>query len=105
QHAWQAIVDNDTSPEYSEFNASSFTTTTSNLGYAGSRYRFANAVAQETAAAWWRPSFPAADSFAVYVWYTAGANRSGAAKYLVFHSGGRTVVEVDQRVNGSRWNY
>ncbi len=91
-------------PAYQEWGTWQ-STTTSGLGFGGSSYRYANASTTETAAAWFVPSFPAAGRYSVWAWYPAAANRTTDAHYVVFHSGGFTIVSVDQTRNGSRWNY
>jgi len=103
--SWEAIVQNEAAaPAYSEVG--SWTTSAqAGQGYAATSYRYAQAAPSETAVAWFRPSFPAAARHAVYVWYSAGPNRSGDARFVVEHAGGRSVVSVDQRANGGRWWY
>jgi hypothetical protein len=40
----------------------------------------------------------------VAAWWAQGSNRSATAGYHVYHSGGTTVVNVNQQVNGGKWN-
>jgi hypothetical protein len=40
----------------------------------------------------------------VAAWWPQGANRSATAAYHVAHSGGTTVVTVNQQANGGKWN-
>lgn len=46
---------------------------------------------------------PRTGSYDVSVWYTASSNRNPRARYDVWHLGGQTAVEVDQRVDGGQW--
>lgn len=53
----------------------------------------------------WRPHAPLpAGTYRVSAWWSAYPNHASDAPYSVFHAGGETVVEVDQRVDGGRWN-
>ncbi len=101
----EAIVDDDAGgPHYAEHG----TWTTGSVaagGRGGGRYRYALTAASETAVAWWVPDFPADGRYAVYAWWSAGTNRTRDARYFIFHSGGRSMVSVDQTQNGSRWVY
>jgi N-acetylmuramoyl-L-alanine amidase len=81
--------------------------TSSSPGYAGGSYRYANATSTEESVqiARWSPQIPISSEYAVYVNYRAGDNRVPDARFTVLHSGGASVVRVDQRTNGSRWLY
>jgi hypothetical protein len=103
----EAIVDNDspeTGTQYDETGP--WTTGDPEMGYADAGYRQTLTVAgQATATATWRASLPSDDQYAVYVWYRPGADRPPDAQYTVYHAGGATTVEVDQRVHGNTWHY
>ncbi|NLX21782.1 MAG: family 10 glycosylhydrolase [Phycisphaerae bacterium] len=52
----------------------------------------------------WRPSLPTAGQYEVAVWYrSTGSGRPNNAQYTVYHSGGSSVVTVNQQSNGSTW--
>lgn len=53
----------------------------------------------------WRPHVPLpAGTYRVSAWWSAYPNHSADAPYSVVHAGGETVVHVDQRRDGERWN-
>jgi len=81
-----------------------WTASSSVSGYYGTDYRMApvNASA-ETATATYVPVLPADGSYAVYAWYTPGADRSTQTEYRVNHSGGTTVVAVNQQRDARTW--
>lgn len=85
------------------FNASSnWWWTNVTAGFYGSGYRV-RGTAPVSDAASWSASLPASGTWRVQVMYSAGANRASAAPYLVDHSGGTTVVHVNQQTNGGSW--
>jgi uncharacterized lipoprotein YddW (UPF0748 family) len=74
-------------------------------GRYGADYRFATCngtAAAPTALAEWRPTLTAG-LHEVHVWYPAGSNRPVDAPYVVHHTGGSTVVRVDQTTGGGQW--
>ena len=101
----ETIGDNEQgSPVYAETGG---WTTSVSLGYAGLGYRFATSTGTSsstaTASATWTLSVPRDGVYPVYVYFRAGSNRSGAARYTVHHTGGATVHEVDQRIDDRTW--
>jgi hypothetical protein len=52
----------------------------------------------------WTPSIPAAGTYDVYVWWTAGTGRSTTAPITVSHAAGSTTVQFNQRLAGGQWN-
>ncbi len=95
----EIIVDN-TDPG---FNASgNWWTSTSTSGYLGGNYRV-RATASTSDAATWQATLPDSGTYAVSVRYTAGSNRASAAPYIVYHNGGTTTIQVNQRQNGGQW--
>jgi hypothetical protein len=48
---------------------------------------------------------PADGSYALYVWYASGANRTDEALYTIYHAGGVSQLRVDQRHHGYTWRY
>jgi N-acetylmuramoyl-L-alanine amidase len=98
------LDDSDPAPEYSE-TGSWYSTTTTGLGYGGGSYRYTSCSTTATVRATWSPDFPEAGHYSVRVWYCAGQNRTTDARYAIRHSGGESVVSVNQQKKGSRWNY
>ncbi|MBA4149926.1 MAG: N-acetylmuramoyl-L-alanine amidase [Verrucomicrobia bacterium] len=94
------IVDNNTSG----FSASSSwiaATSSSDKYGADYRYRSTQAVSDN---ATWTGNLPSSKTWNVSAWWPQGANRSTTAAYHVVHSGGTTVVTVNQQANGGKWN-
>ena len=77
---------------------------TSNAGYYGSSYLYAN-TGPVSDAAEFAFNMPAAGPRIVDVWYTAGANRSTTAPFIAFDAGGTKLAtfSVDQTANGGKW--
>ncbi|MBI4605006.1 MAG: fibronectin type III domain-containing protein [Planctomycetes bacterium] len=46
----------------------------------------------------------ASAEYDVYAWWTEWTSRDSAVPYEVAHAGGTSVVKVDQRTGGGRWN-
>jgi RHS repeat-associated protein len=57
-----------------------------------------------TATFTWTPPVPSAQSYRVYVRWTAHVSRATNATYTVYHAGGATTVTVNQRLQGGEWN-
>lgn len=71
---------------------------TSSSGYGGtSRYRMTAAVSDH---ATWVSPVNLTGNYKISVWYSAGANRSPSASYIL--PNGSTVV-INQQLNGSQW--
>lgn len=51
----------------------------------------------------WTPDLATSGYYDVYVWYNQGGNRSTAAPYSIFYSGGTYNASVNQTINGSQW--
>ncbi len=51
----------------------------------------------------WTPSIPTAQSYDVYVWWSAHANRSASVPFTVVYSGGTATKAFDQRTSGGQW--
>jgi N-acetylmuramoyl-L-alanine amidase len=101
----EVIADNDSqgaAVAYQETGSWEFGAMT---GYNRGSYRFASTSANETATATWNVTVPKDGRYAVYVWYLAGDNRAGDAKFKVHHAGGTSVVVVNQRKHGSTWRF
>lgn len=70
----------------------------------GTNYNWADTVTgTATHRCEWRPTLPSAGSYEVAVWYVPGGNRSNNAPFRIYHSGGTTLVNVNQQVNGQTW--
>lgn len=69
----------------------------------GANYRFRSTAAVSDMANW-NFNIPTADNYEVYVWYSQGTNRSPAAPYRVYYSGGVAPVPVNQQQGGGQWN-
>lgn len=96
----QVIVDN-TSGGFTP--GSGWWTSTSTPGYYGSNYHVRGTEAVSDASTW-VANLPQSGTYTVYAWWTAGANRSSAAPYIVYHSGGSTTSYQNQQANGGKWN-
>ncbi len=66
-------------------------------------YQFASCAASVTATATYRPNFPNAGLYDVYLWYSPGGNRATNAPWTISFFGGSTNVLVNQQVNGGSW--
>lgn len=51
----------------------------------------------------WTPSFPAAGSYDVYIWWTSHSNRSTSVPITVVSRDGTKSFTRDQRVSGGQW--
>lgn len=78
-------------------------TSTSTAGYYGSNYH-TRGTASASDAATFSFAVPSSGNYKVEAWWTAGANRSATAPYIVYHSGGSSTVNANQQVNGAKWN-
>jgi N-acetylmuramoyl-L-alanine amidase len=78
-------------------------TSTSTPGYYGSNYHV-RATASTSAASTFNFTLGSSGTYKVEAWWTAGGNRSATAPYIVYHSGGSTVVSKNQQANGGKWN-
>lgn len=68
-----------------------------------SDYRFASSASSTTATATFRPDFPNAGWYDLFVWHSIGANRATNASWTISFFGGSTNVLVNQQVNGGKW--
>ncbi len=66
-------------------------------------YRVANSAASVTATATYRPYFPNAGLYDVFLWYSPGSNRATNAPWTISFFGGSTNILVNQQVNGGAW--
>ncbi len=85
------------------FTASSaWATASSSTDKYGADYRY-HSTAPSSDQAVWTGNLPSSGSYAVYVWYPQGANRSTTAPYSISTSAGTTTVSVNQQINGGTW--
>ena len=84
--------------------SASWLASTSNPGYYGTSYLYAN-TGPVSDAAEFAFNMPAAGPRIVDVWYTAGANRSTTAPFMAFDAKGTKLASysVDQTANGGKW--
>ncbi|MCD6385683.1 N-acetylmuramoyl-L-alanine amidase, partial [Candidatus Sumerlaeota bacterium] len=83
-----------------------WTDSTNVSGYYGSNYKWAATNSSgETATATFTPVLPADGYYAVYIWYTPASDRSTAVPVKINHSGGQTIVSVNQQQDGRTWRY
>ncbi len=93
------VVDNSSS----SFTASTaWATGTSATDKFGTDYRYHSTAALSDQAVW-NANLSASGSYAVYVWYPAGSNRSTTAPYSISTSSGTTTVRVNQQLTGGQW--
>lgn len=94
------VVDND-SPSYLELGE---WFTSANNGFYGNSSRWSyTGVGNKQAL--FRPRLDSGGTYDVYAWWVAGSNRAPDTEILIVHDSGTTSVLVDQRQNGSKWNY
>jgi len=75
---------------------------TSVSGYYGSNYH-ARATASTSDAATWKVDVPSSGNYEVFARWTVGSNRATASPFIVYHTGGSTVVAQNQQVNNGQW--
>jgi len=68
----------------------------------GADYRY-KSTAPTSEPATWSTSLNTTASWTVKAWWSAGANRSASAPYIVSHSGGTTTVNKNQQTGGGAW--
>src|ERR1017187_237918 len=83
--------------------AGSWSTGTSATDKYKADYRYASSTATAMATATYRPNFPNAGLYDVFVWYPQGGNRATNAPWTISFFGGSTNVLVNQQTNGGFW--
>jgi len=76
-------------------------TGTSSTDKYGTDYRYHSTAAVSEPAQWLAS---VSGTRNVAAWWAQGSNRSATAAYHVYHSGGTTIVTVNQQANGGKWN-
>ena len=66
-------------------------------------YRFASTANSVTATATFRPDFPNAGLYDVFVWHSVSGNRATNAPWTISYFGGSTNILVSQQINGGGW--
>ena len=66
-------------------------------------YRFASTANSVTATATFRPDFPNAGLYDVFVWHSVSGNRATNAPWTISFFGGSTNILVNQQINGGGW--
>jgi murein DD-endopeptidase MepM/ murein hydrolase activator NlpD len=77
-------------------------TSSSSTDKLGADYRYHSAAAVSEPATW--SASLTAGTYAVYAWWPQGSNRSTTSPYIVNHSGGSTTKNMNQQINGGKWN-
>jgi hypothetical protein len=83
--------------------SANWTTGTSSTDKYGTNYRYRSTAAISDVATF-TISLGTSKSYNVAAWWPQGANRSATASYSVSHAGGTATVQVNQQINGGRWN-
>ncbi len=85
--------------------SSNWVSTSSTAGYYGTGYFYAT-VASVSDGAEFYFYLPTAQTRTIDAWWTAGTNRSASAPFVAFNASGTKLgtVNVNQRVNGKKWN-
>jgi hypothetical protein len=81
----------------------SWSTGTSAVDKYGADYRYKG---QGTGSAYFQftPNISTAGTYRVYEWHSIGSNRSTDAPHIITHNGGTVTINVNQQINGGRWN-
>jgi hypothetical protein len=74
------------------------------LGY-NNLYHAGGGASGSRRAQWKLKSPLPAGNYGVYAWWSAFPNQATDVPYTIFHRYGSTVVKVNQRSSGNRWNY
>ena len=95
---------NDTSNHYVSVSAS-WTSSANVAGYYGSGYFWADTAAVSDGASFFF-YLPAAATKTVSAWWTAAADRSAGAPFVMFNASGTNLgtVNANQQINGGKWN-
>lgn len=92
------IVDN----QEAQFVGSWFTGVSAVDKY-GNDYRYISKTTQQASATFPIPS-NLDGRYRVYVWYSAGTNRSTTAQFIVTHRTGTQTITINQQQNSGKWN-
>jgi len=103
-HPQRIVVDNDGNGTAGTYREEGEWLDGSAAGHGGT-YRYAWVHPDGGARAIWQFAVTRSEEVPLYVWYRAGTNRSGDARFEIEHAGGTDHVEIDQRRLDSRWRY
>ena len=78
-------------------------TSSSSTDKYGADYRYHSTAAVSEPAAW-SGNLSASGNYSAQAWWPQGSNRSTTAPYIVYHGSGSTTVNVNQQINGGKWN-
>lgn len=81
----------------------SWATGTSSTDKYGTDYRY-HSTQPISEPAQWTTGLNTSTSWNVHAWWPQGSNRSSTAAYHITHAAGTTVVNVNQQINGGKWN-
>ncbi len=84
-------------------SSTGWATGTSSADKFGADYRYRSTAALSDQATW-NVTLPSTKAYTVSAWWPQGANRSTTAPYVVYHSTGSTTKNVNQQINGGKWN-
>jgi hypothetical protein len=98
RRACEIIIDNPTATFVGTWATG--TTSTDRYG-ADSRWR---SWGNGSSTATFTPNILVGGNYQVYEWHPQGSNRATDAKHTVVHSAGSTLVNVNQQINGGKWN-
>jgi uncharacterized lipoprotein YddW (UPF0748 family) len=93
------IVDN----KSSDFSFTGYWETDNSPGYHVTDYLFTGTDTYNSSTATWSASFKTSGTFEIAAWFAGGPDRAPDAKYIIDHSGGTAIIEVDQSTTGSKW--
>ncbi|MBL7136028.1 MAG: fibronectin type III domain-containing protein [Candidatus Marinimicrobia bacterium] len=68
-------------------------------------YRFAESDTIKSASVEWIPEIPKTGYYAVYISYFHNENNVTDAHYTIYHTGGKTEFQVNQKIGGNTWIY
>ncbi|MBA4149704.1 MAG: hypothetical protein H0X66_16450 [Verrucomicrobia bacterium] len=83
--------------------AGTWSTGTTAVDKYGSDYRF-RSTQPISEPATWSGGLVGSGNYTVQAWWSQGPNRSATAPYIVYHSAGSTSINVNQQINGGKWN-
>jgi hypothetical protein len=81
----------------------SWSTGTSAADRFGSDYRYKSGAGGANYLQY-TPNIAVAGTWQVYEWHSQGSNRTTNGRYAITYNGGTQTVQVNQQVNGGRWN-
>lgn len=76
--------------------------TNTSAGYYVTNYRYATTALTEDATFDFEPEFASSGTHDLYTWHVQGANRPPDARCVISHSGGTSVVNIDQTTSGAQ---